>query len=151
MDRVEYLGAGKFTVTRELILGFFLRTAAMAVAVILMGSYSLWSQEAAGWAQAIGTAVAVVSAVWIAGSQDRKTQRRNAEQQIKKAKSVVACFVPILQTIRYDVHELIGLTRHAQEEMPTDAIKASGYHFRELPHYVSFVLGTPICSPATQL
>jgi hypothetical protein len=76
----------------ELILGFFLGTAAMAVAVILMGSYPLWSQEAAGWAQAIGTAVAVVSAVWIAGSQDRKTQRRNAEQQTKKAKTIVACF-----------------------------------------------------------
>jgi hypothetical protein len=112
----------------------------MAVAVILMGSYPLWSQEAAGWAQAIGTAVAVVSAVWIAGWQDRKTQRRNAEQQTKKAKSVVACFKPILQTIKSDVEVLIGLTRYAQEEMPSDAIKATGYHFRELPHYVSFVL-----------
>jgi hypothetical protein len=52
----------------------------------------------------------------------------------------VACFAPILQTIRYDVQELIGLTRHAQEGMPTDAIKQAGYHFRELPHYVSFLL-----------
>ena len=52
----------------------------------------------------------------------------------------MACFVPILQTIRYDVQEFIGLTLHAQQGMPIDAIKASGYHFRELPHYVSFVL-----------
>jgi hypothetical protein len=35
---------------------------------------------------------------------------------------------------------LIDLTRHAQDKMPSDAIKAAGYHFRELPHYVSFVL-----------
>jgi hypothetical protein len=49
-----------------ILLGFLLGTAAMAVATILMGSYSLWSQEAAGWAQAIGTIGAIFGAAWIA-------------------------------------------------------------------------------------
>jgi hypothetical protein len=82
----------------------------------------------------------VLSLVLRGSPDDIKAHKRNAERQIKKAKAVVACFVPIVQTIRYDVQELINLTRHAQEGMPTDAIKQAGYHFRELPHYVSFVL-----------
>jgi hypothetical protein len=119
-------------VTPELILGFFLGTAAMAVATIFMGSYSLWSQEAAGWAQAIGTIGAILGAAWIARWQDRKTQQRNAVQQTKKGKSVAACLVPIVKIIEYDVQQLKQLTLLAQSGGSFDDLKRQGYQFREL-------------------
>lgn len=124
----------------EFAFGLLLATAAWATVTILMGPRSLWSSEAAGWAQAIGTIVAVLGAAWIAGWQDRKTRQRNAEQQIKKAKSVAGCFVPILKIIEYDVRHLKHLTLEAQNGMPVDVLKRAGYQFREIPPSVSFVL-----------
>ena len=57
----------------------------------------------ASWVEALGVFVAIFGSVWVARWQDRKTHRREREQQTKKAKSVAGCFVPILKIIEYDV------------------------------------------------
>jgi hypothetical protein len=118
-----------------IVLGFVVGTATAAIVTMLMGPYSLWSQEAAGWAQAIGTVLAIAGAAWIATSQDRKTQQRQREQQIKTGKSVVACVVPMVKIIEGDLPEL--LCQYSHVGVPLIVLKK---RFRELPSYSPFVL-----------
>jgi hypothetical protein len=93
----------------------------------------------ASWVEALGVIGAIFGSAWIARWQDRKTHRRELEQQTKKAKSAAGCFVPILKIIEYDVKELIA----AYCRMPTMTVgelRQPQFQFHRLPSSVSFVL-----------
>ena len=91
----------------------------------------------ASWVEAIGVIGAIVGAAWIARWQDRKIRRREHNQQVKKAKAVAACFVPMLKMIEYDVKELTtaycSVRRKTVQELRQ-------YRFQKLPSSASFVL-----------
>jgi hypothetical protein len=91
----------------------------------------------ASWVEALGVIAAIFGAAWIARWQDRKTHQREREQQTKRAKSVAACFVPILKIIEYDVKEITRAYR-SQHRMKVQEL--GQYRFHELPSSVSFVL-----------
>ena len=98
-----------------------------------------WIEEHRGLASFAGVILAIFGSVWVAGSQDRKTHRREREQQTKKAKSVAGCFVPILKIIEYDVGEILAAYSR-EPRMRVGELGQPQYQFRELPPFVPFVL-----------
>lgn len=97
----------------------------------------------APWVEALGVFVAIVGSVWVARWQDRRTRRREREQETIKAKSVAACFVPILKIIEYDVREIST----ALPRMTVQELRQPRYQFRELPPSGSFVLDNAYLLP----
>jgi hypothetical protein len=94
-------------------------------------------QALASWVEALGVFIAIWGSVSTARWQDKKTHRREREQQTKKGKSVVGCFVPILKIIEYDVREMAATYRRARTATVQELRQC---RFRELPASVSFVL-----------
>jgi hypothetical protein len=97
----------------EFILGFLCAIAIVAIAGLLfsmpdlggLGS-ALWSPEAAGWAQALGTILALAGTYLIAGRQHRFTTKTANEDSLRRAKILAIFFTPFLKTIEVDVNEL---------------------------------------------
>jgi hypothetical protein len=100
----------------------------------------------APWVEALGVFVAIVGSVGIARWQDRRTRRREREQQTFKAKSVAGCFVPILKIIEFDVRE-ISAAYVRVPRMTVQELRQPRYQFRELPPSVSFVLDNAYLLP----
>ena len=66
--------------------------AATGAAVVILIRGGLWDPIAASWAQALGTVVAVLGAIWIAQANDRKAngQREERRNLLLKAANVIA-------------------------------------------------------------
>src|SRR4051812_47221572 len=91
----------------------------------------------ASWVEALGVIAAIWGAVHIARWEDRRTHRREREQQIRKAQSVAGCFVPILKIIEYDVGEILAAYGRVQR-MTVGELRLPRYQFRNLPPFVPF-------------
>lgn len=70
---------------------------------LMIRASNLWSQEAAGWAQAIGTILAICGAVWVAERDARI--RRDGEMAVARIASAEAC--SRVQKLRDTVEEAI--------------------------------------------
>jgi len=96
----------------EFASGFLLASAIFALgAALSAGSGSilakLCSQEAAGWAQAIGTVLAIWGTFRISNRQHFASVEINRETSLRKAKSLSAFLGPTLKTIEADIEQLI--------------------------------------------
>lgn len=96
---------------QEFILGFLCAIALSAIVAACSQTetmiHSLWSQEAAGWAQAIGTVLAIFGAVKIADRQFRKSEHAAHIREVRKAKSLILFVGPFLKVLNSETDRLI--------------------------------------------
>ena len=92
----------------------------------------------ASWVEALGVTVAILGSVGVARWQDWRIRQREREQQIRKGKSVAGCLVPILNTIDFDVRELLEAYRR-EPRMTVGELRQPQFQFRALP-FLPFVL-----------
>ena len=92
----------------------------------------------ASWVEALGVIVAILGSVWVARWQDRRIRQREREQQIRKGQSVAGCLAPILNTIEFDVRELLEAYRR-EPRMTVGELGQPQFQFRHLP-FLPFVL-----------
>jgi hypothetical protein len=129
----------------ELVLGFLFGVAFITTAAIILTPHSdplwtlLWTPEAAGWGQVIGTIGAILAAAWIAGWQQRKTLRLSRERELRRAKAAAGYIVPILKIIQFDVKHLIECSQMVKSGASVRTLKGLRYEFRPLPS-IQFVL-----------
>jgi hypothetical protein len=129
----------------KLVLGFLLGAAVVTVLDFILTPHLkpllklLWTPEAAGWAQVVGTVGAILAAAWIAGWQQRKTSRLARESEIRRAKAAAGYIVPILKIIEFDVANLIRYSQALKNGASVRALKQLHYQFRPLPP-IQFVL-----------
>jgi hypothetical protein len=95
--------------TVSFIIGVLLTTATFSTLAIFLSSseMKLWSPEAAGWAQAVGTVFAIFGSFAIANYQSNQARILDEKDAKRKARSICYFFVPSLKTIEADVTSLI--------------------------------------------
>lgn len=93
----------------------------------------------ASWVEALGVIGAILGSVWVARWQDRRIRQRERELQLRKGQSVAGCLAPILNTIEFDVRELLEAYRR-EPRMTVGELRKLQFQFRALPSFLPFVL-----------
>lgn len=93
-------------------------TTAVASVIAVLGypdlPQRLWSQEAAGWAQAAGTLFAILATWAFSTIALRRSKEAEERLALKKAKALSHFFVPALRTIEADVADLSAVVQQYQ-------------------------------------